>query len=113
LLADADPLVAEAAAYALGEHPRPARRAVTALERAATSHPDPLVREAAVSALGAIGEPASLPVVLDACDDKPAIRRRAVLALAAFDGEDVEACLRRALDDRDWQVRQAAEELLR
>jgi HEAT repeat protein len=50
--------------------------------------------------------------VLAACDDKPAVRRRAVLALAAFDGPDVEERLRRALDDRDWQVRQAAEDLL-
>ena len=44
--------------------------------------------------------------------DKPAVRRRAVLALAPFEGEDVEAALRRALEDRDWQVRQAAEDLL-
>ena len=39
-------------------------------------------------------------------------RRRAVLALAAFEGDGVEAALTRALDDRDWQVRQAAEDLL-
>ena len=50
--------------------------------------------------------------MLAACDDKPAIRRRAVLALAAFDGDDVEARLRAALTDPDWQVRQAAEDLL-
>jgi len=50
--------------------------------------------------------------VLAACDDKPAVRRRAVLALAAFDGPEVEERLRRALEDRDWQVRQAAEDLL-
>ena len=36
----------------------------------------------------------------------------AVLALAAFDGDEVEARLRLALDDPDWQVRQAAEDLL-
>jgi HEAT repeat protein len=113
LLADADPWVIEAAAYALGEHPRPSARAIAALTAAATSHPDPLVREAAVAALGAIGDPATLPAVLHACDDKPAIRRRAVLALAAFDGEEVEARLRLALEDRDWQVRQAAEDLRR
>jgi hypothetical protein len=35
-----------------------------------------------------------------------------VLALAAFEGNSVEAALTRALDDRDWQVRQAAEDLL-
>ncbi|MEY3679413.1 MAG: hypothetical protein RL547_25, partial [Actinomycetota bacterium] len=37
---------------------------------------------------------------------------RAVLALAPFDGPDVQAALKKALDDRDWQVRQAAEDLL-
>ena len=46
------------------------------------------------------------------CDDKPAIRRRAVLALAAFDDEQVETRLRAALEDHDWQVRQAAEDQL-
>jgi HEAT repeat protein len=113
LLADTDPWVAEGAAYAIGEHPRPSGRAVTALTTAASSHADPLVREAAVAALGAIGDPSTLPAVLQACDDKPAIRRRAVLALAAFDGDEVEARLRHALEDHDWQVRQAAEDLLR
>jgi HEAT repeat protein len=111
LLADDDAWVAEAAAYAIGEHPRPSRAAITAIERGATGHPDPLVREAAVAALGARGDPATLPAVLAACDDKPAIRRRAVLALAAFEGEAVEARLRVALEDPDWQVRQAAEDL--
>ena len=51
-------------------------------------------------------------MVLAACDDKPAVRRRAVLALAAFEGEAVEARLRQALEDRDWQTRTAAEQLL-
>jgi len=112
LLADVAPLVAEAAAFALGERVRVGPRAVWALGLAATTHTDPLVREAAVAALGALGDPCSLVMVLAACDDKPAVRRRAVLALAAFDGDAVEARLRRALTDRDWQVRQAAEDLL-
>ena len=112
LLGDDDAWVAEAAAYAIGEHPRPSRAAITAVVRAATAHLDPLVREAAVAALGAQGQPATLATVLAACTDKPAIRRRAVLALAAFEGEAVEAQLRRALEDPDWQVRQAAEDLL-
>jgi HEAT repeat protein len=111
LLADDDAWVAEAAAHAIGEHPRPSRAAIAAIERAATAHSDPLVREAAVAALGARGDPATLPAVLAAFDDKPAIRRRAVLALAAFDGEAVEARLHAALEDPDWQVRQAAEDL--
>ena len=50
--------------------------------------------------------------------DKPAVRRRAVLALAPFLGDDdigrrVDAAIDRALEDRDWQVRQAAEDLRR
>ncbi len=112
LLADPDAWVAEAAAYAVGEHPRPTRAAIASLTRAATEHADPLVREAAVAALGSHGDPATLPAVLTACSDKPAIRRRAVLALAAFEGDEVEAQLRTALTDPDWQVRQAAEDLL-
>jgi HEAT repeat protein len=35
-----------------------------------------------------------------------------VLALAPFDGPAVDAALQEALGDRDWQVRQAAEDLL-
>jgi HEAT repeat protein len=112
LLDDDEPLVAEAAAFALGERAHPGPRVVTALARAATAHSDPLVREAAVAALGAVGDPNTLAVVLAACDDKPAVRRRAVLALAAFDGPEVEARLQTALTDRDWQVRQAAEDLI-
>jgi hypothetical protein len=41
------------------------------------------------------------------------VRRRAVLALAPFDGPEVEAAIDKALTDRDWQVRQAAEDLRR
>lgn len=110
LAADADDLVAEAACWALGE--REDADAVPVLARLVASHRDPLVREAAVAALGAIGDPRGLPSVLAATEDKPAVRRRAVLALAPFDGPEVEAALQRALLDRDWQVRQAAEDLL-
>lgn len=110
LLDDPDALVAEAAAWALGELP-PTPGSVAALAAAASDHTDPLVREAAVAALGANGDPAGLPAILAACRDKPAIRRRAVLALAPFEGPAVEAAIARALDDRDWQVRQAAEDL--
>ncbi len=111
LLDDADHLVAEAAAWALGEVPRAPSRVVAALSAAARDHTEPLVRESAVAALGAIGDPAGLPAVLVACRDRPPIRRRAVLALAPFSGPEVEAAILRALDDPDWQVRQAAEDL--
>ena len=74
---------------------------------------DALVREACVAALGAIGDPRGLPTILHGCIDKPAVRRRAVLALAPFDGASVDAALQAALTDRDWQVRQAAEDIVR
>jgi len=109
-LGDPEPLVVEAACFALGEREDPA--AVAALAATAGGHEDPLVREAAVAALGSIGDERGLPAVLAATSDKPAVRRRAVLALAPFEGPEVERALQRALADRDWQVRQAAEDLL-
>jgi HEAT repeat protein len=114
LAGDDDPFVAEAAAFALGERPgsRDDPAAVATLSTVARSHADALVREAAVAALGAIGHPDGLAAILQATGDKPAVRRRAVLALAPFDGPEVDEALRRALTDRDWQVRQAAEDLL-
>lgn len=112
LLEDAEPLVAEAAAWALGERTPADDRTVARLGEVATTHDDALVREAAVAALGAIGDAAGLPAILQATTDKPAVRRRAVLALAPFEGPEVDAALERALGDRDWQVRQAAEDLL-
>jgi HEAT repeat protein len=113
-LGDPDPLVAEAAAASLGELGRRAtdRGAVAALVNEVRTNDDALVREAAVAALGALGDPAGKDAVLEACNDRPAVRRRAVLALAAFSGPDVEAALEAARTDRDWQTRQAAEDLL-
>src|SRR5205823_1339656 len=100
---------AAAAAWAAGE--RSDRSVVDALAGVATDHADPLCREAAVAALGAIGDDRGLPAILAAQDDRPAVRRRAVIALAPFHGPAVEAALERARQDRDWQVRQAAEDL--
>ena len=45
--------------------------------------------------------------------DKPTVRRRAVVALASFEGDDIEAALDEASEDRDWQVRSAVEQLRR
>ena len=67
-----------------------AAAAVTALAATATSHADPLCREAAVAALGSLRAPAGLPAVLAALEDKPAVRRRAAVALAGFDGPEVD-----------------------
>lgn len=111
-LADADAGVVEAAAYALGETEEATELAVTALAEVVFHHPEALCREAAVAALGALGDPAGLGAVLAGCGDKPAVRRRAVIALAAFEGPEVEAALARASSDTDWQVRQAAEDLV-
>jgi HEAT repeat protein len=112
LLGDGEVTVVEAAAWALGETvTAPSPAVVAALAAVVTEHDDALAREAAVAALGAIGDPDGLPAVLAACRDKPAVRRRAVLALAPFTGPAVDAALAAARDDRDWQVRQAAEDL--
>jgi HEAT repeat protein len=110
-LTDVDPMVVEAAAWALGERGADASGAVDALVAVAGGHADALCREAAVAALGAIGDVRGLPAILAATSDKPAVRRRAVIALAPFEGPEVETALTRALTDRDWQVRQAAEDL--
>jgi HEAT repeat protein len=132
-LSDCAPTVVEAACYALGElyapadgagltragltgeDKLPAAEVVSALGLTATAHPEPLCREAAVAALGSLGSlgcGTGLPAVLAALEDKPAIRRRAVVALAAFDGAEVGSALARATTDPDWQVRQAAEDLV-
>lgn len=113
LLADADARVVEVAAWACGEHESDRPAIVDALIELAADAGEALVREAAVAALGAIGDERALPAIIAACSDKPAVRRRAVLALAPFEGDDVEAAIDAALTDRDWQVRQAAEDLRR
>ncbi len=112
LLSDNDSGVTEVACWAAGERSDLADLTVALLSGIAGNHEDALCREAAVASLGSLAHEAGLPVVLDALQDRPPVRRRAVLALAAFEGPDVEAALERALDDRDWQVSQAAEDLL-
>jgi HEAT repeat protein len=110
-LGDPDPLVVVGAAWFLAE--RRVAGAVTALATTARTHEDVRCREASVAALGAIGDPRGLTAVIDALEDKPTVRRRATVALAGFDDPRVEPALRRSAEDRDWQVRQAAGELLR
>lgn len=110
LLDDPDPAVVEVAAWACGE--RPATPAIVGrLSELATEHDDALVREAAVAALGSLGDALGLDAILRATADKATVRRRAVLALAPFEGPRVDAALAAALQDRDWQVRQAAEDM--
>lgn len=108
------PEIVEVAAFALGEVGSAdgvelAPSTTNALESIVRTHADALCREAAVAALGALHT--GLATILIACQDKATVRRRAVLALAPFDGPDVDAALEVARTDRDWQVRQAAEDL--
>lgn len=109
LLDDPSDDVAETAAWACGERGFEELGTVTRLGELAAGHSNPLVREAAVAALGAIGHPAGLKAILGATTDRVAVRRRAVLALAPFEGPEVEAALQRAAEDKDWQTREAAE----
>ncbi|MAT62544.1 MAG: hypothetical protein CL881_01955 [Dehalococcoidia bacterium] len=109
---DEDPLVIETACWAAGEKENPTDKLIYKLCSIANGHTDQLCREAAVAALGATGSILGLETILEALKDKPAIRRRAVIALAAFDDPKVEEALKKSLDDRDWQVRQIAEDLL-
>ncbi len=112
LLDDPDHTVVEMAAWASGERQPPEAGVVARLSSIAIGHEDALCREAAVAALGAISDPAGLPAILAATGDRTTVRRRAIIALAPFDGPDVDAALASARTDRDWQVRQAAEDLL-
>lgn len=110
LLGDADATVVEAAAFACGEQELAA--SLDQLVQVAEAHADPLCREAAVAAIGVLGLRAGLPTLLAATSDVAAVRRRAVIALANYEGDEVTTVLTTALSDRDWQVRQAAEDVL-
>lgn len=112
-LADADPFVAEAAAFACGELDHLPPEGWAALAAAARASTEPLVREAAVAALGAREDERARATVLEALGDVVTVRRRAVIALAPFTGPDIVAALEKAAADRDWQVRNAAIDLLR
>ena len=85
---------------------------MTQLCAIAVGHEDALCRESAVAALGSLGDERGRDAVLAGCRDKPTVRRRAVLALVAFEGDEVARMLEEMASDVDWQVRQAAEELL-
>ena len=111
-LDDTDGYVLEVACFVAGECEPTNDRIVRRLCDIASGHDDPLCRESAVAALGSLGDPAARETVVAACRDKATIRRRAVLALVAFEGDDVDAMLAAMATDVDWQVRQAAEELL-
>ena len=111
LLADADSFVVEMAAWACGEHEQVDDATLARLielgrptrSRCAGSGGGGARRDRRRA--GSAGDPPRQA-------DKPAVRRRAVIALAPFDGPEVDAALQRALSGLDWQVRQAAEVLV-
>ncbi len=105
-----DATTIEVTAFTLGELAVRDPIVIEWLELTATSHPDHLCREAAVASLGALES--GLATILAALADRNTVRRRAVIALAPFDGDEVHRALEQALEDRDWQVRQIAEDLL-
>jgi HEAT repeat protein len=84
----------------------------------ANNHEDALCRESAVAALGALataGEvdrAAILMCLLGVMNDRPQIRRRAVLGLFQFDEAEAEEAIQGALADKDRQVRAIAGDLL-
>ncbi len=110
LINDEDSQVVEACAFALGE--LNVVHSTRELIEVAVSHDDPLCREAAVAALGVIGDERARVPLIAALSDLPQIRRRALIALSNFEGDDVDSAMTTLLTDRDWQVRQAAEDLL-
>jgi hypothetical protein len=111
-LDDPEPAVVETAAFVLGERLPASTASRERLESLAAGHPNALCRESAIAALGSIGDKASFPTVAAGCSDVATVRRRAVLALVAFDDPQVDTLLETLTHDVDWQVRQAAEELL-
>ncbi|MEC8975073.1 MAG: HEAT repeat domain-containing protein [Actinomycetota bacterium] len=110
-LTDEDSAVVEIACWASGERGEVSDKTLRMLQNIVEEHDDPLCRESAVAALGALGKREALSSILKAVDDVATVRRRAVLALSPFDGPAVDAAVKKALEDRDWQVRQAAEDI--
>ncbi|MAV20345.1 MAG: hypothetical protein CL417_02245 [Acidimicrobiaceae bacterium] len=110
-LLDEDAEIVEIACWGVGERGDTSAEILDVLQSITESHSDSLCRESAVAALGALGDEKALGSILKAVEDIATVRRRAVLALAPFDGPEVELAIAKALEDRDWQVRQAAEDI--
>ena len=110
-LLDEDAEIVEIACWGIGERGDTSAEVLDVLQSITESHSDSLCRESAVAALGALGNRDALGSILKAVEDIATVRRRAVLALAPFDGPEVELAITKALEDRDWQVRQAAEDI--
>ncbi len=104
---DDEATVREAATAALGETADSA--SLPRLIELAAGDDNVLVRESAVTSLGAIGDESAVPTLLAlAGGAPPEVRRRCVSALSVFDGDEVEAAIRAATEDRNPIVRKAA-----
>ncbi len=107
---EADPQVLEAIIFSLGE--RKEYRAHTDLCKIAVSHTDPLCREAAIAALANLQMEESLETLIKASSDRAPVRRRVAIALSYFDNPLATKCLEMLSQDRDWQTKKIAKELL-
>jgi len=122
VLDDPDTGVVECAAFACGERADATVHVARRLIDLSARHDDALVREAAIAAIGSLGglgaidrlglHDDAVDAVLRAATDRAAVRRRAVIASAAFDDARIDALLATLVEDRDLQVRQIAEDLL-
>ncbi len=112
---DPDRNCREAAAFALGESATPDAGVLLLPRLDPAVEPEPLVREAAAAALGSLAHEPALEALVEASRaDKPTVRRRAVVALAAFaDDKRAQDAITAALQDRDRYVREAADWLTR
>lgn len=121
LLDDPDTGVIEVAAFACGERSDVTHSVVRRLLELSGHHDDALVRESAIAAVGSLGglgaidrlglHDDAVEAVLRAATDRASVRRRAVIASAAFDDDRIDEMVATLLDDRDLQVRQIAEDL--
>ena len=101
----------EAADLQAGPGSGHATAAATPHEAAADPQPGPGSGHAAATPHEA-ARGMALETLLDAMDDRPQIRRRALLGLHQFDDDRAADAVRAALEDRDRQVRAVAGELL-
>ena len=113
LLDDPDPTVVEVAAWACGEQEHVDHATLDRLIALATDADEALVRESAAAALGAIGDTRGLPAIIAANVRQteraaPGGTRPGAVRWSRGRRRD-----RSRLEDRDWQVRQAAEDLRR
>jgi len=109
---DDETVVADRAIWILGELADPA--SVPRLCELAENAAEMLLRESAIAALGAIGDARAVPLIVAAMTkEKVYVRRRAVVASAAFEGPEVREARQAALSDRDAQVRALVEDLER